>query len=220
MHTGFLPRHVTVATCTGVVGDLVGERFSMTKLQYSKIYVTTALAAFALTGCATTENAPWAELGKSENAQLPPLNPGDKLTITVFDEPSLSGSFTIAGNGQVSMPLIGPVAAHGLTVDQFRRRLTRRLADGYLNNPKVTVEVANHRPIFVHGEVRNGGEFSYKPGLSFRDAIATAGGYTYRAEESYLLLTRRGAKSPVRIALPTGGIVQPGDNIRIPERFF
>jgi polysaccharide export outer membrane protein len=147
------------------------------------------------------------------------LGIGDKLKITVFGEENLSGSYEVNALGQVSLPLIGELRAAGSGINDFREQVARRLAEGYLKNPKVTVEVLNYRPIYVHGEVRSGGEFPYKNGIKFRDAIAVAGGYTYRANQNYLIVVREGQQE-VKVPLPTDLPVLPGDNIRVPERFF
>jgi len=147
------------------------------------------------------------------------LGIGDKLKITVFGEDSLSGSAEVNAAGQVALPLAGEVPAEGKTLDQFRDIVARRLADGYLKNPRVTVEITNYRPIYVHGEVKNGGEFPYKTGLKLRDAVAMAGGYTYRANQSYALVTREGL-SEARVPANGAVMLRPGDNVRIPERFF
>ncbi|MGQ0457104.1 MAG: polysaccharide biosynthesis/export family protein [Hyphomicrobium sp.] len=147
------------------------------------------------------------------------LGVGDKFKITVFGEDNLSGQFEVNAIGQVSLPLIGEQQAKGLTLDEFRNRITRQLSDGYLKNPKVTLEMLNYRPIYVHGEVKNGGEFQYKNGLSLRDAVAMAGGYTYRADQAFLYIGRDG-EADVAVKMPTDVPVLPGDNIRIPERFF
>lgn len=117
------------------------------------------------------------------------------------------------------MPLIGPVKANGQTVDGFTRAVKDRLSAGYLKNPKLNVEVLNYRAIFVHGEVRSGGQFTFKNGLRIRDAIAIAGGYTYRADQNYVLITRDNQPT-VRLPLPSNVSILPGDNIRVPERFF
>lgn len=147
------------------------------------------------------------------------LGIGDKLKLTVFGEESLSGPVEVNAAGQVALPLAGEVPAQGQTLPQFRDAVARRLADGYLKNPKVTVEITSYRPIYVHGEVKNGGEFPFKSGLKLRDAVAMAGGYTYRANQGYAIVTREG-QGEARV--PTGGnaTVLPGDNVRIPERFF
>ncbi len=70
------------------------------------------------------------------------------------------------------------------------------------------------------GEVRSGGEFPFKSGLKLRDAIALAGGFTYRANETHVLLVREGSPQQYRVAMPADIDVLPGDNIRVPERFF
>jgi polysaccharide export outer membrane protein len=119
----------------------------------------------------------------------------------------------------VTLPLAGEVPAAGKTLGQFRDTVVRRLADGYLKNPKVTVDITNYRPVYIHGEVKNGGEFPYKTGLKLRDAVAMAGGYTYRANQSYAIVTRDGLDD-VRVPANGGVTILPGDNIRIPERFF
>jgi polysaccharide export outer membrane protein len=147
------------------------------------------------------------------------LGIGDKLKITVFGEESLSGAVEVNAAGQVALPLAGEVPAQGKTITQFRETVASRLADGYLKNPKITVEITNYRPFYIHGEVKSGGEFAYKTGLKLRDAVAIAGGYTYRADQTYAIVSRDGAGE---VRVPANGTVTilPGDNVRIPERFF
>jgi polysaccharide export outer membrane protein len=147
------------------------------------------------------------------------LGIGDKLKVTVFGEENLSSQAEVNASGAIAMPLIGEVPAKGRSVAELKEHLTRRLAEGYLKNPRVNVEVLNFRPIYVHGEVKSGGEFAFKNGITFRDAIAMAGGYTYRAQQSHLFLVREGGVEE-RVQLPSMHPVLPGDNIRIPERFF
>ena len=147
------------------------------------------------------------------------LGVGDKLKLTVFGEDNLTGAYEVNALGQVSMPLVGEIAAKGLAIHEFRDAVARKLADGYLKNPKVSVEMTNYRPIYVHGEVKNAGEFQYKNGLSLRDVVAMAGGYTYRADQSYIYIGREG-EPDAAVKLPADVPVLPGDNIRIPERFF
>lgn len=147
------------------------------------------------------------------------LGIGDKLKVTVYGEENLGGAFEVGALGQVSLPLAGEIQAKGLSLDEFRHQVTQRLAGGYLKNPKVSVEMLNYRPIYVQGEVKNGGEFQFKNGISLRDVVAMAGGYTYRADQTYLYIGREG-EPDVAVRLPADVPVLPGDNIRIPERFF
>ena len=188
----------------------------------AKFLVGTVIAAAVVAGCSDGPALPSATGAAAPTSALQRtyrLGIGDKLKLTVFGEENLSGQFEVNALGQVALPLIGELPAKGLGIAEFRDAVTRRLADGYLKNPRVTVEVLNYRSIFVHGEVKSGGEFQFKNGLKFRDAVAMAGGYTYRANQDHLFLVREGEQEE-RIALPSDAPVLPGDNIRIPERFF
>ncbi len=192
----------------------------------SKIAQLVLCATLGMSGCATNSGYTVKEYASAQptNAGISldrtyRLGVGDKLKISVFGEEDLSGNFEINALGQVSLPLIGEVRAKGHSVAKVRENIKSKLADGYLNNPRVTVEVMNYRAFFVHGEVRSGGEFTYKVGTKLRDAIATAGGYTYRAVQDHVLITREGHRE-IRVNLPTDAPVLPGDNIRVPERFF
>jgi polysaccharide export outer membrane protein len=179
-------------------------------------------ATLAVSACADgSSTPPPAQFGENPQALggAYRLDVGDKLKITVFGEDNLSGPAEVNATGQVAMPLAGDIPAKGLSLPQLRDAIARRLADGYINNPKVTVEITSYRPIYVHGEVKNGGEFTFKSGLKFRDAVAMAGGYTYRAQEGYVFLVRDGGQE-VRLPMPSDQLVLPGDNIRVPERFF
>lgn len=148
------------------------------------------------------------------------LGPGDKIKVAVFGEDNLSGTFEVGPQGSVGLPLVGEVRARGLTLPEFREAVAQKLVrEGILKHPKVTADVLNYRAIYVHGEVKTGGEFQYKSGLRLRDAIAMAGGYTYRADQTYVLLGRDDQKES-QVAMPGDAFVLPGDNIRIPERFF
>jgi polysaccharide export outer membrane protein len=148
------------------------------------------------------------------------LGIGDKLRVTVYGEQDLSGQFEIGPQGAIGMPLIGEIPAKGRMPQDIRDAVAAKLASGYLKNPRVTVDVVAYRPFYVHGEVRSGGEFPYKSGMRVRDAVALAGGYTYRANQGHILLQRDGTEGEVRIALPSEIFIMPGDNIRVPERFF
>ena len=94
------------------------------------------------------------------------------------------------------------------------------MRNGYLNDPKVSVQVLNYRPFFITGEVQKTGEFPYKAGLTVQDAIGVAGGYTYRANTGRVYIRRAGAAQEVAVDLTQRINVNPGDSIRVPERFF
>lgn len=149
------------------------------------------------------------------------LSPGDKVKVTVFNEPDMSGEFAVNGSGNVSIPLAGDVPAAGATAEQFETAVARKLSGRYVKNPRVSVEIVAYRPFNVIGEVRNAGQYPYRPGLTVQDAIAMAGGYTYRANTGTAYIRR--AQAPGEATVKTDGeriAVLPGDNIRIPERYF
>lgn len=186
--------------------------------------IAALVVAVALSGCANDRPAAApasiARLETPEVSRVYRLGIGDKVKLSVFGEADLSGTFEVNGSGNVAVPLVGEIPAKGRGIGEFRELVRTKLAQGYLTNPKVSVEVANFRPIYLHGEVRSGGEFPYKSGLKLRDAIALAGGYTYRANESHVILVREGSAAQIKVALPADIDVLPGDNIRVPERFF
>ena len=148
------------------------------------------------------------------------LGSGDKVRVIVFGESDLSGEFVVGDSGNIDMPLIGSVEARGADVTEFQERVVKKLRNGYLNDPKVSVEVLNYRPFFITGEVKNGGEYPYKANLTIQDAVGVAGGYSYRAETSHAYLRRAGEDREIKVSLASRVPINPGDSIRIPERFF
>ncbi len=148
------------------------------------------------------------------------LGPGDKLRVTVFGQKDLSGEFSVNGKGVIALPLIGEVASSDVTVDELSQRIASKLKPDYLVNPRISVEVLNFRPFFIIGEVKNPGSYPYQHGMTVVNAIALAGGYTYRAREGRVLIKR--AKDDIRSERRAneGTYVLPGDVIRVPERFF
>ena len=148
------------------------------------------------------------------------LGSSDQLRITVFGEPELSGEYLIDGTGTVSLPLIGDIDALNLSVREFQNRIEERYADGYLREPRVNAEVMNYRPFYILGEVRAPGEYPYSNGLTILNAVATAGGFTYRANENFILIKSADDSEEYRVKLEPGTKVLPGDTIRVIERFF
>jgi polysaccharide export outer membrane protein len=148
------------------------------------------------------------------------LGAGDKLSVNVFGENELSGEFLVGDDGRVELPLIGGVPAKGQTVTEFQNAVVARYSSGYLKDPKVSVSVLNYRPFFIQGEVGKGGEYPYKAGLTVQDAVAIAGGYSYRANTDKAFIRRAGADREIEVNLVQRVPINPGDIVRIPERFF
>jgi polysaccharide export outer membrane protein len=148
------------------------------------------------------------------------LGSGDKIRVTTFGEQSLTGEFQIGGTGKVPLPLVGEIDALGLTASEFATRVEAALKDGYLKDPKVSVEVLNYRPFYILGEVKNPGTYPYTNGLTVKNAVATAGGYTYRANEKKVYIRRADTEKEQAFPLTDSTPVAPGDTIRIDERLF
>ena len=189
------------------------------------LHAVSAIVLACLGACADGSDVPELSIapsgsGQAELSRIYRLGVGDKLKVTVFGEQDLSGTYDVNATGNVALPLIGEIVAKGRPITDFRAAIARRLGEGYIKNPKVTVEILAYRPIYVHGEVKQGGEHPYKSGLKLRDAVALAGGFTYRANQTYLLIIREGQVDEARVRLPSDIDVLPGDNIRVPERLF
>jgi polysaccharide export outer membrane protein len=149
------------------------------------------------------------------------LQAGDKLKVTVFGEDKLTGEYEIDPGGSLSLPLAGTVQAAGLTKPELERLLSKKFSSAnYLKNPKVTVEILSFRPFYVLGEVQRPGEFPYRAGLSVMSAMAIAGGNTYRASRSYVLIQRAGEQGFSEYPMSPTTPVYPGDVIKVPERYF
>lgn len=201
------------------------ERGDVTVEGYLRGWLLMMMAAIAagvmVTGCSgagVSLEGPEAAAGQ---AAVYRLKPGDKLKIAVFNEPDLTGEFQISDGGAIAFPLVGEVKASGMSIDEFRVSLTDQLKNGFVRNPRVTVDVLNYQRINVIGEVRNAGQYDYRPGISIQDAVAMAGGYTYRANTRTAYIRRANSNSEVSVSTDGARVaILPGDNIRIPERYF
>lgn len=147
------------------------------------------------------------------------LGPGDRIKVTVFGHEDLSGEFEIDATGSVSLPLVQAVPAQGRTPAELEKEITARLEPEYLRNPKVSVEVMTYRPFYIYGEVMRPGSYPYVNGMTVYNAIALAGGFSYRARTSSVRLRRaEGDKTAADVPLETE--VRPGDVIEVRERYF
>lgn len=148
------------------------------------------------------------------------LGVGDKVRVLVFNEPGLSGEFAVGANGALSLPLIGDLAVTGKTVDQVSGEVQAKLGDGYLRDPKVSMEVTAYRPYYILGEVKAPGTYPYVNGLTVMNAVASAQGFTPRANQGRIFIRRRGEDQEVAYKLTPDLRVYPGDTIRLGERYF
>ena len=148
------------------------------------------------------------------------LGPNDRTRIIVFGQPTLTGEYALDGNGVLSFPLIGNVKASGMTPTELQRTIAAKLDPDYLRNPSVSVEVSTRRPFYVIGEVQKPGSYPFVTDMNVLNAIATAGGNTFRANMYRFYVKRLQNGRTVRVAATQETLLQPGDTVEVRERYF
>ena len=186
----------------------------------TRIILCLALCVAFLAGCSPPPPYASAEMFSASLGEPYRLASGDRLRIIVFGQDQLTNSYSVDGAGRISMPLIGFVGAQGLTTNELTAAIVGRLRAGYLRDPKVSVEVEAYRPFFVLGEVGVAGQYPYINGLTVQNAIAIAGGFSPRGDQSSVNLTRNVRGEPITVSAPLMFPVRPGDTITVRERFF
>ena len=147
------------------------------------------------------------------------LAAGDRVRVTVYGHDDLSGEFEVDGAGQLSLPLIQDIVAVEKTLNQLELDIEAALKPDYLKDPRVSVEILNYRPFYIMGEVNDPGSYPYVSGMTVINAVALAGGFTYRAQKGKIKIVRDSADKEEVVA-DTETLVYPGDVIEVGERFF
>jgi len=180
--------------------------------------ITAAVLSMLLSGCTSYQPAPKA----FSEATIQPyrLDSGDRLRINVFEQAGLSGTYTVDQAGYVAFPLIGTVASRGKTLPELEGMIAAKLRQGYLRDPDVTIEVDRYRSVFIMGEVGQAGQYAYVPGMTVQNAIAVAGGFSPRANQSNADITRKINGRIITGRVPITDAVLAGDTIYIRERLF
>ncbi|MDH3510615.1 MAG: polysaccharide export protein [Gammaproteobacteria bacterium] len=148
------------------------------------------------------------------------LAPGDTVRVIVYGHEDLSGEFEVDGAGRISLPLIRDVDAEGRSLQELEEIITAKLSPDYLKEPRVSTEVLNYRPFYIIGEVSEPGSYPYVNGMTIINAVAVAGGFTYRARKSRIRIVRESDAGTVELEASNDTAVMPGDVIEVPERFF
>jgi polysaccharide export outer membrane protein len=178
-------------------------------------WVAALVALFLLVGCSPGRDLP--VLSAKPDVSSYHLGPGDRLDIKVLGADELNGQYSVQDDGTIRMLMIGSVPAAGLTPDQVQANIEGKLKAGrYITDPHASVAVFNYRPFYILGEVASPGGYPYVSGMKILSAVAAAHGYTYRANQDYVIITRNGEDSRGDIFLS----IQPDDIIRVPERYF
>jgi polysaccharide export outer membrane protein len=103
---------------------------------------------------------------------------------------------------------------------QLEGAIAQKLRQGYLRDPDVTIEIDRYRAIFIMGEVGRPGQYSYVPGMTVQNAIAIAGGFSTRANQRDVDVTRKINGEIVTGRINISGPILAGDTVYVRERFF
>lgn len=158
------------------------------------------------------------------------LGPGDKLELTVFYGNNADKStYSLDSSGQMQVRFIGNVAAKGKTANTVQEEIRTRLADGYVNDPVVSLTVVeiNSLKCSVFGQVASSGSIKFTPGMTITEAIARSGGFSPLARKNMVKVTRRLLGREETYKIPVELIADgqrpnfpmaPGDEVFVPER--
>ncbi len=169
-----------------------------------------------LANCATTRPATYLVETKGPYQ----LDTGDTVRVSVYGDEELSDTYRIDDSGAIAFPLVGPVQVRGQTTKMAASRLAAALANGFMRNPDVAVEVAEYRPFFIQGEVGNAGQFPYVFGMTVRSAISVAGGFSDTADRNKAVVYRRQGNEMAKGSVDLDFPIYPGDTIVVQERWF
>jgi polysaccharide export outer membrane protein len=148
------------------------------------------------------------------------LGPGDRVRVIVFGQQQLSGDFVIGDDGSLSLPLVGRMPVAGLTAGQAEKAMRDRLGHGIIVNPEVSIDVLQYRPVYVVGEVVRPGGYELVGKGRVINAVALAGGFTYRARTDRIMVMRDGDPERKLVYVTERTPVGPGDTVIVPERWF
>jgi polysaccharide export outer membrane protein len=155
------------------------------------------------------------------------IGASDVLTVTVWKEPTLSGSILVRPDGMISLPLLGDVQASGLTPPQLGDQITAKLRK-FIQDPNVSVVIGqiHSKIVYLLGEVGKKGPIEMTPGMTMLEAIASAGGLTEYANTRKIYILRdeggKHLKIPVHYKEALKGdstqdlVLKPGDTIVVP----
>jgi len=202
-------------------------------------FATLFAATVILSGCAQNSTLPRATVHNSVTTSVDNyqylIGPDDSLTIFVWRNPELSGSFIVRPDGKISTSLIEDVEVSGKTPTQLAREMEQILAK-YIRDPVVTVSVNNFvgpysEQVRVIGQALNPQAVNYRQYMTLLDVMITVGGLTEFADgnKAKLVRTTNGSQRTYNIRLDdlvrNGEIsanvdILPGDIIIVPEAWF
>lgn len=159
------------------------------------------------------------------------LGPGDVVEVRVYQEKELTGLYRVDADGTFNFPLVGIVRAAGLNAGNLAQQLTKRLAEGYMRDPQVSVFIKefNSKKVFVLGQVAKPGTFKYEDKMTIVQAVTLAGGLKPLAASNRIVLTRVVSGEEKKFVVPFDDVgkgdeqnvlLQPGDIVFVPETWL
>ena len=159
------------------------------------------------------------------------LGVDDVFEVRIVGEPDLSKPYRVGADGTIDFPFVGRLEVLGLRPGEVQQLLYKRLKEGYLRDPQVSVMVQewNSRKVNVLGQVSKPGPVPYFSRMTIVDAISAAGGFTDLASKNSVHLRReRNGKVETRnyrVADISEGrapnvVILPGDVLVVQERMF
>jgi polysaccharide export outer membrane protein len=191
-------------------------------LKRSRLLSIALLAALGLplglAGCAAPRAVPPPLAAAFDEPYV--LASGDRLRVNVFGQQNLTSSYAVEPDGAIAMPLVGRLKVEGQTSDQVRSGIETKLKSGFLRDPNVSVEIESYRPFFILGEVTQSGQYPYVAGMTAQSAVAIANGFSPRAVQDRVELTRRIGDRVYKAEVPLTYPIRPGDTVTALERWF
>ena len=188
---------------------------------------------FGLTGCPDNPPVTYPSNPADFDMTKLALGPGDKVELTIYygGGKESKATYTLDSSGQLEVQYIGSVEAAGNDANQVKEEIQRRLADGYLVNPTVSLSVAERNSLHcsVFGQVAHSGTIKFTPHMTIVEAIAQSGGFAPLARKNFVQVTRTVGNRKETYQLPVEMIGEgkrpnfemlPGDQVFVPERTF
>jgi protein involved in polysaccharide export with SLBB domain len=188
---------------------------------------------FGLTACPDNPPATYPSNPADFDMTKLALGPGDKVELTIYygGGKESKATYTLDSSGQLEVQYIGSVEAAGKDANQVKEEIQRRLADGYLVNPTVSLSVVERNSLHcsVFGQVAHSGTIKFTPHMTIVEAIAQSGGFAPLARKNFVQVTRTIGPRKETYQLPVEMIGEgkrpnfemlPGDQVFVPERTF
>lgn len=188
-----------------------------------------ALSLVLLAGCYDNPPANYPTTATLDESQLT-LGAGDKIDIVIYAGTRQNkATYAIDDSGEIQLQYIGSVKAAGKTAKQVQDEIQTKLADGFMQDPIVSLTVLeiNSRKLSVLGQVGKTGTLRFTPGMTITEAIAQSGGFSPMARKNMVKVTRNVSGVKHIFKIPVEMIAEgsrpnfpmlPGDEVFVPER--